>query len=136
MRPMKVFLTGLLLSGLLGSAESFGTAASSTVRTDSGGGVTVKITFLDPKASSDLRFQVVLNTHSVDLDGYDLKTLSILRDDMGKDYVPMRAENKGSGHHREITLIFSKIAPESKRIEIVIRDIAGIKERTFRWNLE
>ena len=46
------------------------------------------------------------------------------------------AENKGSGHHRELTLIFPKVAPEAKRLEIVIKDVAGVKERGFRWNLQ
>jgi hypothetical protein len=33
-------------------------------------------------------------------------------------------------------LTFPKVSPEAKRLEIVIKDVAGVKERTFRWNLE
>ena len=136
---MKIFTTmflALVFSVILGRAATSGAAASVSTQTVSGGGVTAKVTYLNPMSGGDLRFAVVLDTHSVSLDGYDLKTLSVLRDDRGKDYLPIGAENKGSGHHREVTLIFSKIAPESKRIEIVIKDIAGVKERSFRWNLE
>jgi len=135
-RTFMLISLALVFSVAFGRAASFGAAATASTQTVSGGGVIAKVTYLNPAGGEDLRFAVVLDTHSVNLDGYDLKTLSILRDDMGKDYLPMRAENKGSGHHREIILIFPKISPESKRIEIVIKDIAGIKERTFRWSLE
>jgi hypothetical protein len=76
----------------------------------------------------------VLDTHSVVLDGYDLTAVTVLRDDTGKNYVPTGAENKGSGHHREATLSFPKISPDAKRLEIVMKDVAGVKERIFRWD--
>lgn len=136
MNARRVFVAGLLLSGLLVMSESLGAAASHTTRTDSGGGVTVKVTLLDSKTSGELRFQVVLDTHSVNLDGYDLKSLSSLRDDAGNLYLPTAVENKGSGHHRQSTVLFSKVAPSTKRVELVIKDVAGVKERLFRLNLE
>jgi hypothetical protein len=135
-KASKLFVVGLLLSQLLGWGEIFGATAPQTTRTNSGGGVTVKVTFLDTKSSSDLRFQVVLDTHSVNLDGYDLKTSSLLRDDSGNSYLPTAVENKGSGQHRETTLSFAKIAKGSKRVELVVKDIAGVKERIFRWDLQ
>ena len=49
---------------------------------------------------------------------------------------PVALENKGSGHHRETIVSFPKISPETKRIELVIKDVAGVKERTFVWKLE
>ena len=91
---------------------------------------------LDSKATDDLRFQIVLDTHSVDLDAYDLKTLAILRDRGGRVYQPARVENKGSGHHRSAIVTFAKPAKDSKQVELVIKDIAGVKERVFRWPLE
>lgn len=136
MNARRVFVVGLLLSGLLGMSESFGADASHTTRTDSGGGVTVKVTLLDSNRSGVLRFQVVLDTHSVNLDGYDLKKIAVLRDDAGKDYLPKTVESKGSGHHRQSTLVFAKMANGTKRVELVIKDVAGVKERLFRWDLE
>jgi hypothetical protein len=91
---------------------------------------------LNPKGGDEPRFQVVLDTHSVVLDGYDLKTLSVLRDETGKTYLPSAAENKGSGHHREIVLTFPKPGREVKRVELVIKDVAAVKERIFRWDLQ
>jgi hypothetical protein len=135
-KTLKLLLAGLLLSGVLGSGESFGAAASQATRTDSGGGVTIKVTFVDSKTSNDLRFQVVLDTHSVNLDGYDLKTISVLRDDAGNTYSRTAVENKGSGHHRETIVSFAKVATGTKRVELVVRDVAGVKERIFRWDLQ
>jgi len=136
MKALAILLAGLVLSGLLENGESFGAAASNTTQTVSGGGVAAKITYLNPKSNDDPRFQVVLDTHSVALDSYDLKSITVLRDDVGKSYAPTEAENKGSGHHREVTLTFPKVSPDAKRVEIIIKDLAGVKERTFRWNLE
>ncbi|HWP58466.1 MAG TPA: hypothetical protein VNL14_11300 [Candidatus Acidoferrales bacterium] len=132
----KKFPVGALLIGLALGPERILSAATVTAQSASAGGVTAKVAYLNPQSRDEPRFQVVLDTHSVDLDGYDLKTLTLLRDDKGKDYFPSRAENKGGGHHREITLIFPKVAPEARRLELVIKDIAGVKERIFGWNLE
>jgi hypothetical protein len=131
-----VFAGGLFLLGLSLAAESLAAAAASLTRTHSGGGVTTKVTYLNPEVTNEARFQVVLDTHSVDLDGYDLKNLSLLRDNAGKSYEPAQVENKGSGHHREIILTFPKAAPGRKRLELVIKDIAGVKERSFIWDLQ
>ncbi len=136
MKPIGVFVAGLLLSGVLGGGESFGATAPHTTRTDSGGGVIVKVTYLNTKTSDDLRFQVVLDTHSVNLDGYDLKTITVLRDDAGNTYLPTAVENKGSGHHRETTVNFARIANGTKRVELVVKGVAGVKERIFRWDLD
>src|SRR5262249_35187141 len=75
-----------------------------------------------------------LDTHSVDLDSYDLKALISLRDAAGKTYQPTKGENKGSGHHRQFVLVFPKAASGSRRLELVIKDIAGVKERSFVWD--
>ena len=140
MHKMKAFtlilLGGLLLVDLSGSRESFGAADLGLTRTHSGGGVTVKVTYLNPQGTDDTRFQVALDTHSVNLDGYDLKNLSLLRDDAGQSYQATKVENKGSGHHREITLIFPKPSDGTKRFELVIQDIAKVKERSFSWDLK
>jgi hypothetical protein len=136
MKSIKVLIAGILLSGVVGGGESFGATAPRTSRTDSGGGVTVKATYLDSKGTDDLRFQLVLDTHSVNLDSYDLKTISVLRDDAGNTYLPTAVGNKGSGHHREATVSFAKIANGTKRVELIVKDVAGVQERVFRWELD
>lgn len=136
MKALTVLLAGLFLSGLLGSGESSGAAAADATQTVAGGGVTAKATYLNPRSNDNPRFQVVLDTHSVNLDGYDVKSITVLRDDTGKSYQATSAENKGSGHHREAPLTFPKISPEARMLELVIKDVAGVKERVFRWDLK
>ena len=133
---LKCLLGATMLIGLFGAGESFGAAAPGLARTNSGGGVTAKVTYLNPGGPEGPRFQVVLDTHSVDLDAFDLKNLSLLRDEAGKTYQPTQMENKGGGHHREVTLAFPKSASGAKRLELVIKEIAGVKERSFRWELK
>lgn len=132
---MKIFntvLAALLFSTLL-LVDAMASEATQTV---AGGGVTVKVTYLNPKGSDGARFQVALDTHSINLDSYDLRTISVLRDDVGNTYAPTAVDNKGSGHHRETTVSFAKVARNAKRVELVIKDIAGVMERVFRWDLE
>ena len=81
MQAIKVLFTRFLLSGLFFGSASFGAAASSTPQTISGGGVTAKVTYLNPGTTEEPRFQVVLDTHAVDLDAYDLKCIIVLHFD-------------------------------------------------------
>ena len=130
-----LFLVFVLMSSAI-AGETFGAAPSNMTQSVAGGGVTAKVTFLNPQGAAEPRFQIVLDTHSVNLDAYELKTIVILRDDIGKSYGQTAVENKGGGHHRETFVYFPKPSPGAKRIELVIKDIAGVKERTFVWNLD
>ena len=127
--PRIVFL-GIILSTVI-TGESFG-ASAGTTRTVAGGGVTVKATYL-AETEHESRFSLAMDTHSANLDGYDLKTLSILRDDTRIVLQPTSVDNKGGGHHREVILTFPRPSLKRKWLELVIKDIAGEKERIFRW---
>ena len=122
---------GLILVGFLGGPESVGAAVVGETQTVAGGGVTVKVTYL-AQTDHESRFSVALDTHSANLDVYDLKTLIILRDDTGLLLQPTAIENKGSGHHREAILTFPRPSTRRTWLELVIKDIAGVKERLFR----
>ncbi len=86
-----------------------------------------------------LVFDISLDTHSGDLDGYDLKELALLRDDAGNEYRPTSWGSPPGGHHRSGKLTFAPLSPESatstKYIELVVRNVAGIEERVLRWDL-
>jgi hypothetical protein len=136
MKVSKLLITAIAMGFVFMAGETFGAAAPDATQSVAGGGVTAKVTFLNPKGADEPRFQLVLDTHSVNLDAYDLKSIAVLRDDTGKSYVPTAAENKGSGHHRETVVTFPKLSPGAKRIELVIKDVAGVNERTFAWKLD
>ena len=132
MKFFKLLLITIALGFVMMSGKTSSAAASSATQTVAGGGVTVKVTYL-AQTGHESRFSVVLDTHSVDLDAYDLKALSVLRDDTGILFEPTGVENKGSGHHREIILTFPRPSTKRQWLELVLKDIAGEKERTFRW---
>jgi hypothetical protein len=136
MKTLSMKVAGLVLNLSIGLGLSIAAESLGTVQSVAGGGVTAKVTFLNPKSGDGPRFQIVLDTHSVNLDAYDLKTLASLRDDTGKTSSPTALEIKGGGHHREATVSFLKMSQDSKRIELVIKDVAGVKERVFRWNVD
>lgn len=135
----KIIIAGMILvAGWLPvspprAGVGFGAEALGLTRTHSGGGVTVKVTYLNPWDASGPRFEVALDTHSVNLDAYDLKHLSVVRDGTGAAYEAARAESQGSGHHRSVTLSFPAIPASTRRVELVIKDVAGVGERLFYW---
>lgn len=135
-KTMKAFsfsLIVLYLFGVANFAAGFAAEGLGLPQTQSGGGVTVKVTYL-AQTEHESKFSVVLDTHSVNLDVYDFKALSLMRDDTGLAMQPTGAESKGSGHHREVVLTFPRPSLGRKWLELVIKDIAGVKERTFRWD--
>lgn len=135
MKVIKALMTIFIVASVRIAADSLGATGSNMTQTVAGGGVTVTVTYLTETAH-EARFSVVLNTHSVNLQEYDLRALSVLRDDTGLSMQPTGVENKGSGHHREIVLTFPRASLDRKWLELIVKDIAGVKERTFRWNRE
>jgi hypothetical protein len=125
------------VGGLMGwSQKAF---AASTVQAKlsqqvAGGGVTVVATLLKDHADATA-IKLVLDTHSVNLDGYKLDAIAVLQDDTGTTYPVVALEQaSGGGHHRQAVLRFGKPAPEAKTIELIVKDVAGVKERIFRWS--
>lgn len=115
--------------------------AEGPTRTNEGGQVTVSVTWQG--SAADPRFTVVLDTHAVDLDGYDLRELAVLRTEDGREVQPVAWDAPAGAHHREGTLVFPATTPDgapligtqTRTIELVIRDIADVPERSFQWTL-
>ncbi len=137
-----------MMGGGMGEQQAAAPSASLTgqaagKRTDATGPVTVEATLLDPgKASDRIRIEIVLDTHSVELDGYKLESLATLRTDTGKVVQPLAIESpSGSGHHRKGVLLFpvadasGSLLAGAKNIELIVRDVGGVKERSLRWTL-
>ncbi|HIH43766.1 MAG TPA: hypothetical protein HA257_01370 [Candidatus Methanoperedenaceae archaeon] len=92
----------------------------------------VRITITPINVTDILTLEVSLNTHSVDLDRYNLTELAYLKDGSGNVYKPLSWESDGGGHHISGILKFSSLN-YTQGFEIVIENIAGIKERNFTW---
>lgn len=99
--------------------------------------VTIKITPIEIGENAEMwRFGVVFDTHSGSLDD-DLMKIAVLADDKGKSYRPV--DWKGSvpgGHHREGVLVFNAINPVPLYAELKIKNVGGISERSFKWNIK
>jgi len=115
------------------------TTSGAATQTNEGGQVTIKATWQGPSAGPV--FEIVMDTHAVDLDGYDLTQLAVLRIDEGREVQPIGWDAPKSAHHRSGKLTFPAlaaagnplIAPGTRTVELVIRDVAGVPERVFRW---
>lgn len=125
-------MVSLLLSGPRTAVA--GEASSTAKQSVPGGGVTVAVTFLKDRADA-AAFQVVLDTHSGNLDGYRFEEIVRLRDGRGGELAPAAVEGaKGSGHHREATVRFVWPEPKPKTLELLVKGVAGVPERVFRWS--
>jgi len=110
--------------------------ASGATKSNSGGSVTVEAKWSIVEAKG-LVFDIVMDTHSVDLDGYDLKALAVLKDGSGNEYRPTAWDSAAGGHHRTGKLAFalpdSLKQGEAKPVTLVVRKVAGVAERVFEW---
>ena len=96
-------------------------------RENSEAGIQIIATYL-PDITDATAFEIMVTAHKDYND--DFRNNSYLRDSSGKTYQPLSYEGEG-GHHASGTLRFPKI--ESKRFELVIKDVAGVNERVFKW---
>jgi hypothetical protein len=140
-RTMAWLGIGLLLAGVaLGNPTAVARASSDT-QTRRAGQVTIKATWQGPGVAPT--FSVVLDTHAVNLDGYDLLQLAVLRTDQGAEASPIGWDAPPGGHHREGTLSFpattidgGPLVPDGTRVlELVIREVGGVPESVLRWEL-
>ena len=105
-------------------------------KTDEQGQVIVKITPVDLGAETpSWKFQIVLDTHSVELD-YDFLEAVSLFDEQGKKYKAISWEGSPpGGHHREGILTFRSIKPAPRELKMEMFNVGDIEVRNFTWKL-
>lgn len=100
--------------------------------------VTIEVKWLGLRESV-LAFDVSMNTHSVDLDSYDLGKLTVLKDDAGNEYRPVDWDSAPGSHHRSGTLAFpvpdSISQGKAQYLKMLIRNVDGVKEQVLKWQL-
>jgi hypothetical protein len=130
-----------LVVGLALSAPAGAARADAETQTAQAGAVTIKAIWQGPGAGP--MFTVVLDTHAVNLDAYDLTQLAVLRTDQDEDAAPIGWDAPAGGHHREGTLSFPAtrtdgsplITAETQVLELRIREVGGVPETTLQWVL-
>jgi hypothetical protein len=120
-------LVAVWLGGLSEAQDVF-------TKRDAQGPVTVTVTLIPGVVSSaPIRAKVVLDTHSVVLDGVAFEQAVSIRSPDGAATLPTAVEQAtGSGHHREAVLVFPA-ASTTGRVQIVVKDVGGVNERVFTW---
>jgi hypothetical protein len=130
-------VAGLLLAASLAACGAQASPAAgpspltNVSQANEAGGVTIEATLLTQTPT--ITFKVALDTHSVELDGYDLRQLATLRVDQGPALQASTWDAPAGGHHREGTLTFPAATPDARAIELVIRDVGGVPERVLQW---
>jgi hypothetical protein len=137
-----VAITGLVFwarsaSGTTGTA----TQAGAMTQTNGDGQITIKVTWRGKSAGPV--FSVEMDTHAVNLDGYDLRQLAVLHTGQGQELQPGGWNAPAGGHHRNGTLSFPAtaasgspvIGSDTHIIKLIVRNVGGIPERTFLWTL-
>ena len=109
--------------------------------TDNQGAVTVTVTPLELLDQRDeLKFEVSMNTHSVDL-GMDLGDLATLRTDTGLTVQADNWDAPGGGHHVSGTLSFpatvngKPLLQSATQLTLTIKDVDAA-QRIFSWILQ
>ena len=129
-----VFSAALALVLLIGGSVAPTSAQSALTKRDGQGPVAVVVTLMEATASG-ITAKVVLDTHSVALDGIAFEQAVRLRRPDGTEIAPVAVEGaSGAGHHREAVVKFPAI-DGAMAVHIVVKDVGGIAERAFRWAL-
>jgi hypothetical protein len=112
------------------------------------GGVTIQVTWVTPELlaspemervggldlSRSLAFYVRLDTDSADLSKCDLGRISVLHDPSGGEYQPqVWLPLNVAGDHREGLLVFRKVEMVGDGVELEIRGVGGVAQRSYRW---
>jgi len=107
---------------------------SGSKQTNSEGAVTVAVTPKTLVSGSEAQFEVVFDTHAVELN-YDVAKIARLTDDSGTVYESISWTGGKGGHHLEGLLTFPALAKTAKNITLTIPGVER-QDRVFRWNVE
>ena len=102
-----------------------------TVRDRGAGAVTVTATWLGVQEER-LAVRLALDTHSVDLSGFDVLANTVLRDGSGQELRAVRwQEERASSHHRTGIVFFPFPKSLQPRLAGGVRNLAGVEERVL-----
>lgn len=126
---LALVILSLWTAGILEAQENW-------TKQDRQGPVSVGVTLmLPPDGGAPLKVKVVLDTHSVALDGIKFEEAVVLYTPDGAAVASTGVEQAtGSGHHRQAVVAFPPL-PGPGDVRIVVKGVGGIAERSFSWEL-
>jgi hypothetical protein len=140
-RPLVFAVIMMFVLGFLVIEPAATVLADSQTLSSQAGQVTIKATWQGSEVGPV--FTVVLDTHAVNLDAYDLVQLSALRTDQTDQVLPISWDAPAGGHHRQGTLTFPltradgspTLPADATSIELSIREVGGVPETVLTWVL-
>jgi hypothetical protein len=97
--------------------------------------VRVDVTPVQLTFGQQAKFEIRMNTHSVDL-SQNMVAVSTLKDSNGREYLPKSWDGSPpGGHHRSGVLEFPAIEGEPDSVTLIVREISNVPERTFTWKI-
>lgn len=115
----------------------------SAARVSAEGAIQITVRPLNLQSPGEtLDFEVALDTHTVDL-AFDLAALAVLRNDEGRVLQALSWDGGRGGHHLRGRLSFPArdaagvplIGERTRYVELILRDVGGVPERIFRWEV-
>jgi len=110
--------------------------AAFAVKDNDEGAVKVSVTPQDvSKSAGAWRFAVQFNTHVTSIT-QDMVAVASLTDGKGAEERPSAWEgDPPGGHHRRGVIVFQPINPTPTTLTLHIREVGGVADRTFTWDL-
>ncbi|EMT38809.1 hypothetical protein SAMN04244560_02462 [Thermoanaerobacter thermohydrosulfuricus] len=111
--------------------------------TNDEGDISIGISYMNPiqDDKDNLVFQVFLDNHQVDLSKLDLSGKVLFTNSEGLKVDNVKWSIEGSGHHVVAFIKIPKkingknlITPNTKYIQLELRDIGGVKSRVYKWD--
>lgn len=128
-----VLATGVVGYAAPGFSAEVPQPVQTAVRDRGAGGVTVSATWLGVR-DDRLAFRLSLDTHSVDLSGFDVLANTALRAGSGQELRPVRwQEERTSSHHRAGVVYFPLPRSLQGGLVVVVRNLAGVDERELMF---
>ncbi len=146
-KPILIIIVFLLVAGVLfvvSRNKADGPAIQSPAgqtskwesKTDEQDAVTIVVKPIELSAgAAEWKFDVGMNTHSVEL-AQDMTQTAVLVDDQGKQYQPTSWDGAApGGHHREGVLTFKSL-PTTKSAELRLLNIGSVPVRSYSWQIQ
>lgn len=102
-------------------------------QTNNEGSLSIGAKPVDFTFGKPVQIEITFTTHQGDLN-FDPAKQAVLVSDDGQ-LQPVSWSGRNGGHHLRGILAFPQISKDSSKMTLIIRDIYGVKERTFLWNL-
>jgi hypothetical protein len=126
-----VSITAALAGSLIAAAQTGSLAA----KQNDEGTVSVSVTPQDVSGTADgWRFAVQFNTHTTPI-SQDMVAVASLNGNDAEERPTAWEGDPPGGHHRRGVLVFQPINPVPSTFTLHIRDVGGVADRTFTWDL-